>query len=355
MILAIKKTPFRSKILFWHVVFILLLITFAIADIFLGSVLINPGEVIKSLLQDPEIDSATRSIVTQIRLPKALTAIFAGAALSISGLLLQTLFRNPLAGPSVLGITSGAGLGVAAILLSSGLNTSVIAIRQLGIGESYIMFGAASAGSLFVLLVIMAVASRVRDNVILLIIGIMVGNLTISIVSIWQYFSRPEEIQSFIFWTFGSLGAVDLDHLLLMIVPVVLLLIISFLFSHRLNIFLLGEDGAKSLGINTKTVRWIIIIISSMLTGIITGLCGPIGFIGIAVPHLARAIFNTDNHKYLIPACILIGAILLLFSDIVSRLPGSQFILPINAITALIGSPVVIWVILKRKSFNRSF
>lgn len=334
---------------------IFLLLLLFTADIFLGSVYIKPVFVIKALTGSTSVPENIQNIIYLLRLPKALTAIFAGAALSISGLLLQTLFRNPLAGPSVLGITSGAGLGVAVVLLGIGAPTGIYAIRQLGIGENLLIFMASSLGALAVLSIILIIAKRIQDNVILLIIGIMVGNITLSIISIWQYFARPEQIQDFLFWTFGSLGGVTNENLYLLVIPVILLVGLAFIFSHPFNVFLIGESNAKSLGINVKNVRFQIIFISSLLTGVVTGLCGPIGFVGIAVPHLARSLFNTTNHKLLVPACILIGANILLVSDIISRLPGSQSILPINAITAMLGSPVVIWVITRRRNLKGAF
>jgi len=340
---------------FWTPLLLCILIALFVADVFLGSVYISPRQIIKTLTGTGAVSDNISNIIFLLRLPKAFTAVLAGVALSISGLLLQTLFRNPLAGPSVLGITSGASLGVAAVLLGMGSTTGIYIIRELGVGQSLLIFTASSVGAFGVLMIILFIARKVQDNVIILIIGIMVGNITISIISIWQYFSSPEQIQDFLFWTFGSLGGVTNENIILFAVPVILLVAAALLISHPLNVFLIGESNARSLGIDIRRVRMHIIVISSMLTGIVTGFCGPIGFIGIAVPHLARSIFNTTDHKVLVPACAVMGAITLLVSDIISRLPGSQFVLPINAITAMIGSPVVIWIITRRRNLKGAF
>lgn len=337
------------------VVMLLLLTALFLLDIALGSVHIPLGSVVEILLGNGSDSVAWEKIVTTIRLPKAATAVIAGAALSVSGLQMQTLFRNPLAGPSVLGISAGASLGVAVVMLASGGAANTFAIRQLGLGGSWLIVLAATAGAMAVLLVVLAVAVRIKDNVVLLIVGIMVGNITVSVISIWQYFSAPEDIQDYLIWTFGSLGGVFGSQLVVLSVVVAVGLLISFASSKPLNVMLLGESYARSLGMGAFSIRIFVILATSLLAGSVTGFCGPIGFIGIAVPHLARAILNTSDHRFLMPSSCLMGAILMLVCDIIAQMPGTQSTLPINAVTALIGSPVVIWVIVRQKNLKSSF
>jgi len=206
-----------------------------------------------------------------------------------------------------------------------------------------------------VLLVVLAIAVKIKDNVVLLIVGIMVGNITVSLISIWQYFSEPEQIQDYLIWTFGSLGGVLGNQLWVLGIVVGLGLLVSFAASKPLNVMLLGENYAKSLGMSTFSIRVTVIAATSLLAGSVTGFCGPIGFIGIAVPHLTRSILNTSDHRFLMPSSCLVGAILMLVCDIIAQMPGSQTTLPINAVTALIGSPVVIWVIMKNRNLKSSF
>ena len=333
----------------------ILMLVLAMLDVALGSVRIPLSDVWAVLIGSDSTDLATNSIILKIRLPRTLTAILAGAALAVGGLQMQTLFRNPLAGPSVLGITAGSSLGVAAVMLVSGSATTAFTIRQLGLGGSWVMILASTAGAALVLLLILTISFRIRDNVVMLIVGLMVANITIAIVSIWQFFSDPEQIQEYILWTFGSLGGVSNSQLGLLASIVLLGVIGTFLLSKTLNVLLLGEDYAQSMGLNIRRSRILIIVVTSVLAGSITGFCGPIGFIGIAVPHLARSIFNTSDHRILIPNCVLIGASLMLLCDIISQVPGSQTVLPVNAITAMIGSPIVIWVIVKRRNLKASF
>ena len=268
---------------------------------------------------------------------------------------MQTLFRNPLAGPSVLGITAGASLGVAIVMLASGAATNAFAIKQLGISGSWLIVLASTMGSALVLLIILGISMRIKDNIVLLIVGIMVGNVTISLISVWQYFSSPEEIQDYLIWTFGSLGGVIEDQLLLLSIVVISGLFLSMIASKSLNVMLLGENYARSMGLSTSYLRVTVILATSLLAGSVTGFCGPIGFIGIAVPHLTRSLLNTSDHRFLIPSSALMGALLMLICDIIAQLPGSQTTLPINAVTALVGSPIVIWVIMKNRNLKASF
>jgi iron complex transport system permease protein len=324
-------------------------------DITLGSIKIPFMEVINITLGKGSENESWEKIVTLIRIPKAITAVLAGCALSVAGLQMQTLFRNPLAGPSVLGITAGASLGVAVVMLSSGVATSIYTIKGLGLSGSWLLVIAATLGAVFVLLLILAISTRIRDNVVLLIVGIMVGNITISVVSIWQYYSNPQQIQDYLIWTFGSLGGVTSQHLIVMGVVVGLGIVLTFAASKALNALLLGENYAQSLGTHVQRARILIIVATALLAGGITAFCGPIGFVGIAVPHLARSVFQTSDHHVLVPAVCLMGAALMLGCDILAQLPGSQETLPINAVTALIGSPVVIWVIVQRNNLKLSF
>ncbi len=268
---------------------------------------------------------------------------------------MQTLFRNPLAGPSVLGISAGASLGVAVVMLAAGSATSIFAIQQLGSLGSWLIIGAASLGSAAVLLLILLISTRIKSNVTLLIIGLMIGTMTIALVSIWQYFSNPEQIQDYLIWTFGSLGGVYGTQLLILSAVVAAGSILAFALSKSLNGLLLGERYAQSMGFSVQQIRFWVIVSASLLAGSVTAFCGPIGFVGVAVPHLARSLFNTNNHRILIPATLLTGAVLMLACDIVAQLPGSSTTLPISAVTSLVGSPVVIWVIVRQRNLQKSF
>lgn len=324
-------------------------------DIGLGSVRIPPVDVIKVLIGLESENELWDKIIFMIRLPKALSAILAGSALAVAGLQMQTLFHNPLAGPSVLGITAGASFGVALVMLSSGGAASIYAIQQLEIGGSWLIVIASALGAGLVMSLILLMSIRLKDNISLLIIGIMIGNISISIVSIWQYFSEPEQIQDYLMWTFGSLGGVTSSQLGIFSGVVMVGLVLAFMSSKSLNTLLLGENYARSLGLNIRLTRFFLILTTSLLAGAVTGFCGPIAFIGIAVPHIARSVLGTSDHRLLIPASLIIGAILMLGCDIIAQLPGSQYTLPINAITALMGSPIVVWVILKNRNLRNAF
>jgi iron complex transport system permease protein len=332
-----------------------LLLTLFMLDVALGSIDIPLNAVLNIILSGDVENKAWVYIVEKIRIPKAVTAVIVGCGLSVSGLQMQTLFRNPLAGPSVLGVTAGASLGVALVMLSAGSITTIYAIKELGISGSWLVILASSLGAAFIMLVIVAISARLRDNVIMLIVGVMIGNITISIISIWQYFSAPEQIKDYLLWTFGSLGGVSGNQLYLLAVVVTVGLFIAFASSKILDTLLLGEHYARSMGLTVNRARLLIISSTSLLAGSITAFCGPIGFIGIAVPHLARSLFNTSDHRVLIPYCCLMGTSLMLLCDIIAQLPGSQSVLPINVITALVGSPVVIWIIMSRNNLRNSF
>ncbi|MEI6950332.1 iron ABC transporter permease [Paraflavisolibacter sp. H34] len=324
-------------------------------DVALGSVAIPWPAVLDIVLGKETGNPSWVYIIEQIRIPKAVTAVLVGCGLSVSGLQMQTLFRNPLAGPSVLGVTAGASLGVALVMLSAGSITTLYTIKELGISGSWLVIGASAAGAALIMLLIVAISARLRDNVIMLIVGVMIGNITLSVISIWQYFSAPEQVKDYLLWTFGSLGGVSGSQLYLLAVVVALGLAVSFASSKLLDTLLLGEQYARSMGLTVGRARLLIIISTSLLAGCVTAFCGPIGFVGIAVPHLARSLFHTSDHRKLIPLCCLIGTSLMLACDIIAQLPGSQSVLPINVITALVGSPVVIWIIMSRNNLKGNF
>ena len=332
-----------------------LVVLFFLLDITLGSIRIPLKEVARIVFDGESENQAWLYIVQKIRLPKAITAILVGCGLSVSGLQMQTLFRNPLAGPAELGITAGAGLGVAVVMLGSGGSASLYAIRDLGVSGSWLLVLMASLGAALVLILVLLIAGRLRDNVVLLIVGVMVGTITVSLISIWQYFSQPEQLQEYLLWTFGSLGGVVQSHLYVLTGVVIVGLLLAFVSSKALNALLLGENYARSMGLTVGRSRLIILLSTSLLTGSITAFCGPIGFVGIAVPHITRSLLGTSDHRILIPGTCLVGTILLLVCDSIAQLPGTGAVLPINIVTSLLGAPVVIWIIVSRNNLRSSF
>ena len=331
---------------------LLLVLLVFLLDLSMGTLKIPVSEIVKVFFSPKTANPTWHFIIAQIRLPKACAAVLAGCALSVGGLQMQTLFRNPLADPAILGITAGAGLGVAAVMLTGGSMATLYAIKELGVSGSWLIIAAACLSAGAVMLLVLTLSRQLKDNVLMLIIGIMIGSITLALTSIWQYFSDPEQVKEYLLWTFGSLGGVTGAQLSILSGVVAAGLIVAFLSSKMLDALLLGEHYARSMGLTTRRARVIIICSTSLLAGSITAFCGPIGFIGIAVPHIARTIFNTASHRILIPACSLIGTILQLLCDIVAQLPGSQSVLPINIITSLVGSPVVIVLLLRRKNLN---
>lgn len=269
-----------------------------------------------------------------------------GSGLALSGLLMQTLFRNPLAGPFVLGISSGASLGAALLIMGSSLFSGIF---SFGLVNDVSLALAASIGSFLVLLAVITVASRVKDTMALLIIGLMFGSITAAIVSVLSYFSNAEQLQQYIYWSFGSVGNLSWHQLTLLFIVIAIGIFLSVLSIKSLNALLLGENYAKSLGIGIRKNRLIIIIATGLLAGGVTAFAGPIAFIGLAVPHLTRQIFNTTDHRILVPAVLIYGAILLLLCDTLAQLPTSAYILPINAITSIIGAPIVIWLLIRKR------
>lgn len=317
-----------------------------IINVSLGSVRIPVAELIKSFTGYSTHDTYN-TIVWQFRIPKALTCVLAGAALSVSGLLMQTLFRNPLAGPDVLGLSSGASLMVALVLLiSQSVSLLLVASNPWAIAI------AASSGSLLVFILVIIISSYVKDNTSLLIIGLMIAATTASIVGVLQYVSRAEDLQAFMIWTMGNVGSTGWSEIMVLLIVTATGSCIALLFMKSLNGWLLGDHYAQSLGINIKRSRFWIVTATSIMAGGVTAFCGPIAFVGLAVPHLIRLLIATTNHKILIPAVMLGGAILLLFCDMLAQLPGSTQLLPLNAVTSMIGAPVVIWMVIRNKKIR---
>ncbi len=305
-----------------------------------------PFEQVLSILWQGGTEQTWDYIIWEYRVPKALTAILVGSGLALSGLLMQTLFRNPLAGPFVLGISAGASLGAALLLMGTSLVGSLAAFSLLG---NISLALAASLGSFLVLLVVMSMASRVKDSMALLIIGLMFGSISAALVSVLAYFSSAENLQRFVFWSMGSVGNLSGSQLLLMAILVILGILLGVASIKPLNALLLGERYAQSLGISLVKSRIVIIIATGLLAGGVTAFAGPIAFVGLAVPHLTRQIFDTMEHRVLIPAVLLYGAVLMLLCDAVAQWPGSPSVLPINAITSLVGAPVVIWLLVRKR------
>ncbi len=331
----------------------LLLLLFCLSISF-GSVRIPLSDVATILIGGEAQKETWRTIVLRFRLPKALTATLAGAALSVAGLQMQTLFRNPLAGPFVLGISSGASLGVAIIVLGTGTSGASL-LAGLGLLGDFGVALAAALGAASVLGMVLLVARRVNNSMTLLILGLMFGYATSALVSVLLYFSIAERIQAYISWTFGSFGNVTWSQMWVLAPTVLGALLLAHLSVKPLNALLLGEAYARSMGLSVGRTRFLIVTSASLLAGVITAFCGPIAFLGVAVPHLCRSLFNTSDHRVLLPAVTLLGAALALTADLVAHLPGSSIILPLNAVTALLGAPVVTWVILRRKNLRQAF
>jgi iron complex transport system permease protein len=319
-----------------------------VINISLGSVSIPVKEVFRSLTGGIASKETWEYILINYRLPKAIAAILVGMGLSISGLLMQTLFRNPLAGPYVLGLSSGASLGVATVILGAALLPPFLATLLL---SSYGIILASSLGSFTVLLAVLAVSHRLRDTMAILIVGLMFGSLTSAIVGTLTYFSSAEQLQKFTFWSLGNLGNLSWTSISLLTICVAIGLLLSLFSIKPLNSLLLGENYAKSLGLNYKKSRLIIILSTSILAGSITAFAGPIAFIGLAVPHIAKLVFQTSNHTILFWSTILFGAIIMLICDSISQMPGSDLTLPINAVTSIFGAPIVIWLLIRKKTF----
>ncbi len=310
----------------------LLLMVLALLDTCSGSVWISPHRFVDIANHQSPI----AHILLQLRLPKMLTAILAGASLSVAGLMMQTLFRNPLAGPYILGVSSGASLGVA-----------VVTMCGVALGSSGLISGAAIVGSVLVMLLVMLIAKRIQSNVTLLIVGMMVGNIAGALVNMIQNFANPDSLKLFVVWTLGSLGGVGWNELPTLAAGIAMAFVFVLLLIKPLNGLLLGEDYARGLGINVERTRWMMVVASCLLAGSVTAFCGPIAFIGVAVPHIARGVFATSNHRLTVPASALIGANILLICDILCNL--STYSLPISTMSALFGAPIILWIVLKKK------
>jgi cobalamin transport system permease protein len=326
----------------------------------LGSVSIPLGQTIRVLFGAAVESETWRTIVLDFRLPRAITAAIAGAALAVGGLLMQTLFRNPLAGPFVLGINAGASLGVALVVLGGSLvGTATVAgsglLAGAGIGGDAVLAAAASLGAAAVLLVVLAVARRVESAMTLLVLGVLFSYAVSAGVSVLMHFSIPQEIQTYINWTFGSFAGVDRSQLALLAGVIGVGLVASGLLVKPLNALLLGETYASSMGVRTRVVRTLVIAVTALLAGTVTAYCGPIAFVGIAVPHLTRAILRDADHRRVLPTTMLLGATTAVIADLVASLPGLRIVLPLNAVTALIGAPIVIAVIVRRGDLGGEF
>ena len=320
----------RSAILFAMLAALTLFLF--LLDLAVGAVAVPLGDV-WAALTGGDCPRATAKIILNIRLIKAVVALLAGAALSVSGLQMQTLFRNPLAGPYVLGISSGASLGVALVVLA-------------GFGSSIGIAGAAWLGAALVLVVIAAVGHRIKDIMVILILGMMFSSGVGAIVQILQYLSKEESLKAFVIWTMGSLGDVTFDQLAVLVPSIIAGLLLAVVTIKPLNLLLFGEEYAVTMGLNIRRSRGLLFLSTTLLAGTVTAFCGPIGFIGLAMPHVTRMLFRNSDHRVLVPGTVLSGAAVLLLCDLVSKM----FTLPINAITALLGIPIVVWVVLRNKS-----
>lgn len=326
-----SQAAVRSK----FIIFSLLLLALLALDVLVGSVGVSLADMM-------EQGSVAQHILLDFRLPKAAAALLSGVALSASGLLMQTIFRNPLAGPYVLGVSSGASLGVAIFLLGAPLFGIGIA-RDMGVAL------AAWIGAAAILLVVMAVSSRIKNIMAVLILGMMFGSAAGAFVDVLQYFSSEAALKGFVIWAMGSLGGVANPQLVILALCVLTGVVLSVIMIKPLNIMLLGESQARTMGVNTGRVRWVVFLATSLLAGGVTAFCGPIAFVGIAVPHIARMVFRSADHSVLLPASMILGADMMLMCDIISQLPGSDMTLPINTITAIFGIPIVVLVVINSR------
>ena len=324
------------------------IVVLAIVNLLLGSVDIPLKNVCQILLGNTDQPEIWQNIIWKSRLPQALTAIVAGAGLAVSGLQMQTVFRNPLAGPSVLGISNGSALGVAFVVLLSG-KIGGVALSRLGYLGEAAMSIAAIIGALAVMMLIVWIAQKVKGNVTLLIIGVMIGYLANAIIGVLKFLSPEEDVKAFVVWGLGSFSRVSGDEMILFVVLMCILLPMAYLLVKPMNILLLGDRYASNLGLNVKQARMMVIISSGVLVAIVTAYCGPIMFIGLAVPHLARAIFHTSDHRLLMPATALCGAALALICNLIARMPGFEGALPVNSVTALVGAPVIAAVLFRKR------
>lgn len=345
----IKKNTFISILVSLSVLGLFLFVL----DIFIGSVSIPLKSIFNILFLETSEKESWKIIILQSRLPKALAAVLCGAALAVSGLNMQSLFKNPLAGPYILGISSGASLGVAIFIM--GLSIFGITLSNYSFMLNYGLLLSSILGSLLVLLILLSAIIRIKDIMTVLILGIMIGSIITAIVSIFQFFSPANELKSFILWTMGDLSSITINQLKLFAPTVFIGIFGALAISKKLNLYLLGESYAKTLGLDVKKTQLTTIIITSILAGSVTAFCGPIGFVGIVVPHFARLLIKSSDHKKLIPLSVVLGINVLLLADILSSLPHNETTLPINALTSFIGIPFIFWIILKNKKVSNSF
>ena len=329
----------KNRAFIFVLLFVLLFVAF-IGDLLTGNAPITPAETWLALFGTSG-DEIIDEIIRNYRLPKAI----AGSALSLSGLLMQTLFRNPLAGPDVLGVSAGAGLGVALLTMLSG----TIVYPFISAMGSMAQIIAAIAGAAVVLVLILAVSARIKDSITILVLGMIFGYVASALVTILQSFADPDSLKVFVTWTFGSLGGVTWNKMPFLLVLTAFGILVSLFLQKSLNSLLLGENYAASTGLNIKRIRISIIAIAAVVTGAVTAFTGPIAFVGVVIPHFARTFFGTVNHKTVLPATLLMGSILLLICDIVSQIPLTGRTLPVNAVTAVFGAPMIVWIVLKRK------
>lgn len=315
-------------------------------NLIVGSVRIPLADVCDILFDKFEGKESWKYIVMENRLPQALTAMLCGASLAVCGLMLQTAFRNPLAGPDVFGISSGAGLGVAIVMLFLGGSVSTTLFTVSGF---LAILTSAFIGAIVVTMIILFLSTMVRNSVLLLIVGLMVGYVSSSAVALLNFFASEEGVKSYMVWGMGNFGGVSMDHMLLFALLCLVGIIASIFLIKPLNIMLLGTQYAESLGINIRQIRNLLLVTVGLLTAVTTAFCGPISFIGLAIPHISRLLFRTDNHQILLPGTVLTGAVIALFCNLICYLPGELGIIPLNAVTPLIGAPVIIYVIIKRR------
>jgi iron complex transport system permease protein len=334
----------RGVLYCWGLV-LLIIVLFAM-NLMVGSVSIPAGDVVRILMGDETEKASWQFIVLQSRLPQAITATLCGAALAVSGLMLQTAFRNPLAGPSIFGVNSGAGLGVALVMLLLGGGLSVGSVSISGFAAILI---AAFIGAMAVMAVIFFFSTLVRNNVMLLIIGIMIGYISNSAISLLNFFATDEGVKSYMVWGMGSFGGVSMANMPVFVLVTLAGLIGALLLIKPLNALLLGDRYAENLGVNILRVRNWLLGVTGLLTAITTAFCGPVAFIGLAVPHIARLLLTTDNHRQLLPATIFCGSVVALLCNIFCYLPGEHGVIPLNAVTPLIGAPVIIYVIARKR------
>lgn len=341
-----NKRIFNKKITFVLIIALIMLAFYL--NIIIGSVEIPLSDVARIILTGHSDNPIWENIIWKSRMPQAITSILAGAGLAVSGLQMQTIFRNPIAGPSVLGISSGASLGVAFAVLLTG-NMAGVALNSVGFAGEITITLAAIIGALAVMSLIVFISQNIRGNVTLLVIGVMIGHIANAIIGVLKFLSVEEEIHSYVIWGLGSFARISTDQLVVFATLMLIVLPLAMLQSKPLNMLLLGETYAKNLGLNIKRIRMYVISCAGILVAIVTAYCGPIMFLGLAVPHLCRGILRSSDHRFLLPGCMLTGSLLALVCNLIARLPGFEGALPVNSVTALIGAPVVIYVLLHRK------